>query len=100
MRQPHAAQDVRRLGELDIVVGDDLDAITPWIEEIEKRTWQRLDAGVGQCFAHGVLVIDHKSKMAAVVGVLLTALLQRQELVAEIDERRSVAPRRPRARHG
>jgi len=34
----------------------------------------------------------NKSKMAAVVGGLRTALLQREELVTEIDERRSFAP--------
>ena len=91
LRQPHAAQHVRRLGELDVVVRDDLNAVAPRIEKIEKRTWQRFDAGVGQRFADGVLVIDHKSKMAALVGGLRTALLQREELVTQIDERRSVA---------
>ena len=42
--KPHSAQHVGRLGELDIVVADDLDSIAPRIEEIEKRTRQRLDA--------------------------------------------------------
>src|SRR5512134_2876732 len=65
MRQPHAAQHVRRLGELDVVIADDLDAVAPRIEKVEKRTWQRLDTGVGQRLADGVLVIDHKSKMTA-----------------------------------
>jgi hypothetical protein len=36
MRQPHAAQDVRRLSELDIVIADDLYAVAPGVEEIEK----------------------------------------------------------------
>src|SRR5512144_2827968 len=92
MRQPHAAQHVRRLRELDIVVPDDLDAVAPRIEKIEKRTRQRFDAGIGQRFADGgLLVIDHKSKMAAVVGGLSTALLERKELVAQIDEGRCLA---------
>ena len=38
MRQAHAAQYVRRLGELDVVVADDLDAVAPRIEEVEKWT--------------------------------------------------------------
>jgi hypothetical protein len=44
MRQPHAAQHVRCLGELDVVVADDLYTVAPRIEEIEKLTGQRVDA--------------------------------------------------------
>jgi hypothetical protein len=54
MRQSHAAQDVRRLGELDIVVTDD--AIAPWVEKVEKRAGQRLDACFGQRLADDILV--------------------------------------------
>src|SRR5262245_980188 len=36
--EPHAAQHIRCLGELDVVVADDLDAVAPWVEEIEKLT--------------------------------------------------------------
>lgn len=91
MRQPHAAQHVRRLGELDVVIADDLDAVAPRIEKVEKRARQRFDAGVSQRFAYGVLVIDHKAKMTAVVSGLGTALLERKELVAQIDEGRCLA---------
>jgi hypothetical protein len=56
MRQSHAAQDVRRLGELDIVVTDNLDAIAPWVEKVEKRAGQRLDACFGQRLADDILV--------------------------------------------
>ena len=84
-------QHVRRLGELDVVVPDDLDAVAPRIEEVEKRTRQRFDAGVSQRFADSVLIIDHKAKMAVIVGWLGAALLQREELVAQIDEGRSLA---------
>ena len=41
MRQPHAAQHVRRLGELDIFVADDLDTVAPRVKEIEKLARQR-----------------------------------------------------------
>src|SRR5262245_54370466 len=36
MRQSHATQHVRRLGELNIVIADDLDAVAPWIPESRK----------------------------------------------------------------
>src|SRR5262245_1704716 len=91
MRQSHATQHVRRLAELNIVVADDLDAVAPWIPEIEKRAGQRFDTGSGQRLADRLLVIDHETEMAAVVGGLLPPLLQREELVAEIDEGRRLA---------
>src|SRR5438105_1915771 len=47
---------------------------------------QRLDACVGQGVADGLFVIDHESKMTAVVCGLGATLLERQELIAEIDE--------------
>ena len=90
MRQPHAAQDVRGLGELDVRVADDLDAVAPRVEEVEKRTRQRLDAGVGERGADGLLVVDDESDVTAVVGRLAAALLQREELVAQVDERGSL----------
>src|SRR5579885_3324298 len=36
-REAHAAEHVRRLGELDLAVLDHLDAIAPGIEEIQER---------------------------------------------------------------
>src|SRR5882724_1213241 len=91
MRQPHAAQYVWRLGELDVVVTDDLDAVAPRIEKVEKPTGEGLDARVGQRLADGVLVVDHKPKMAAVISGLDAALLQREKLIAKIDEGRGAA---------
>src|ERR1700686_4704167 len=91
MRKSHAAQHVRRLGELDIVVADDLYAVAPRVEEVKKLARQRLYACVGHRLADCVLVIDHKSKMAAVISGLRPALLEREELVAQIDEGRGAA---------
>src|ERR1700693_3290081 len=91
MRQSHPAHDARRFGELDVVVADDLYAIAPRVEEVEKLAWQRLDACVGQRLADCVLVVDHQSKMAAVISGLRAALLEREELVAQIDEGRRSA---------
>jgi hypothetical protein len=62
-----------------------------WVEKVEKWAGQRLDPSVGQCLADCILVVDHKSKMAALVSGLSTALLQCEELVAQIDEGRSGA---------
>src|SRR5437868_9503206 len=91
MHQAHAAQHVRRLGELDVVVADDLDAVAPRVEKVEKPPGQRLNPCIGQRRANRFLVVDHKSEMPAVVSGLGAAFLQREELVAEIDEGRAVA---------
>ena len=74
--EAHAAQHVRRLGELDVRVADDLDPVAPGIEEVEKRAGQRLDAGFGERLANGFLVVDDEAEVAAVVGGLPAALLQ------------------------
>ena len=86
MRQSHAAQDVRRLSELDVVVADDLYSVAPRVEEIEKLTGQRFDASLRQRAADRLLVIDHESKMTAVIGGLGAALLEREELITQVDE--------------
>src|SRR6516164_5749046 len=89
MRQSHAAQHVRRLGELNVVVADNLYAVAPGVEKVEKRSGQRLDPRVYQRFADGTLVVDHKSDMAAFISGLSEALLQREKLVPKINEGRS-----------
>src|ERR1044072_1613331 len=91
MLQVHAAQHVRRLGELDVVVADDLDAIAPRVEKIEKPARQHIDSRVSQRLADGLLVVDHKPEVAAIVGGLGPTFLKREELVAQIDEGRGVA---------
>src|SRR6476646_8981693 len=86
MSQAHAAQNVRRLRELNVVVADDLDAVAPRIAEVEERPRQCFDARLGQCLANGLLVVDDEPKVATVVRGLSASLLQRQKLVAEVDE--------------
>src|ERR1700677_5372544 len=44
----HAAQDVWRFAELNVGIGDDLDAVAPGIEEIDKRPIDHFRAG-GLC---------------------------------------------------
>ena|SRR5262249_29132013 len=86
MFKPHAAQHVRRLAELNVLVADDLDAVAPGIEEIEEPAGQHLDPGCRERLAHRLFVIDDQPKMSPVVARLLTTLLQGDELVTKIDE--------------
>src|SRR5262245_35689389 len=82
---------MRCLGELDVGIGDDLDAIAPRIQEIEKRPVHHARArGLGEP-AHARTVVDHQAKMPAAVPVRLLGLAQRQELVAHIDESLALA---------
>ena len=91
MGQPHAAQHVWRLGELDVLVADNLDAVAPRVEKVEKRGWQWLYPRVSERLTDGILVVDHKPKMTLIVSRLSSAFLQCKELVAQIDESRSGA---------
>src|SRR6185312_16601486 len=91
MGQTHAAQHVWRLGELDVLVADNLDAVAPGVEKVEKRAWQRFYPLVSERLTDGLLVVDHKPKMTPIVSRLSSASLQREKLVAQIDESRSGA---------
>jgi hypothetical protein len=77
MLKPHAAQYVWRLSELDVVVGNDLYAIAPWVFKIEKRTGQWFDIHIGQR-----LVTDHKPKMSAEIAGCLRPFCKGKELIA------------------
>src|SRR5262245_64925444 len=82
---------MRRLGELDIVVAHNLDAVPPRIEEVQEPPGQRLYARGSKSLPHRFLVIDHQPEMPSIIGGLPPTLLQREELVAKIDERRFLA---------
>jgi hypothetical protein len=77
VRQPHAAQHVRRFGELDAVVANDLDAIAPRVSEVEERSRQHLNACLGECPANRVLVVHNKTEVAPTVRRLAASLLKR-----------------------
>ena len=70
MRQSHAAQHIRRLGELDVVVTDNLYAVAPRVEKVEKWAGQRLDPRIDQRLADGTLVVDNKPKVTSFVSRL------------------------------
>jgi hypothetical protein len=91
MGQSHAAQHVWCLGELDVLVADNFDAIAPRVEKVEKRTWLWFYPRISQRRADGILVVDYKPKMTSIVSRLSSAFLQCEELVAQIDKCRSAA---------
>src|ERR1051325_5847450 len=41
MRKPHAAQDLRGLGELQVAILHDLNAVAPRVEEVEKISFDQ-----------------------------------------------------------
>jgi hypothetical protein len=51
--EAHPAQDAVRLGELDLVVLDDLDKVASWVAEDEAVAAHDLGAGALQPGAHG-----------------------------------------------
>src|SRR5262249_33190769 len=75
--QPHTAQHMRSLSELDVVIANDLDAVAPRIEEIEEGSRQCLDPGLRERCADRLLVVDHKAEVATIVTGLSAPLLQR-----------------------
>src|SRR5438067_8725592 len=86
--QPHAAHHVGRLGELDVRVFDDLDAVAPGIEKIEERALDHLGAGRLGAFLDARAVVDDKTDMPPLDPGLLVVRDARQidELVAHIDK--------------
>src|SRR6266849_1789638 len=85
MGETHAAQHVRRLGELDVVVADDLYPVAPGVAEIEERARQRLDARRRQRAADRVLVVDHDTEMAAVERQRLLDIADLESDMVETD---------------
>ena len=57
------------------------------IEEVEPRARKKLDPARLEQLAYRLLVIDDEPKMARRVGAARTAVTERQELVAHIEER-------------
>src|SRR5258708_37825190 len=86
LRQTHAAQNVWSLGELDIVIAHDLDAIAPGVAEIQKWTVDWLDPRSLEDGARRFLVVDNEAEMPAVIGGLFVCRPQRGGIVAKIDK--------------
>src|SRR6266540_261556 len=65
--EAHAAQDLLRLRELDVAVVDDLDLISPRVEEIEPAPGRDRDTELAQTLAHGLLVVDDEAEVTLAV---------------------------------
>ncbi len=61
----HATKYMRRFGELDVGILDDLDAVAPRVEEIEKRPRQQPGAGRFCESPHARPVVDDQTDMTA-----------------------------------
>src|SRR3954469_20527839 len=85
-RQAHRREDVSWLGELHLVVLDDLDAVARRIAEVEPTTRQDVDARGLERGARGLLVLDDEPEVRFLLA--RAALEQREELVADLQERR------------
>src|ERR687897_2012682 len=68
--QPHTAQDVPRLGELDLAVLDHLPAVAPRVVEVQAPAGYYLHARLPQSLSHGPLVVHHDPEVAVLVGRL------------------------------
>jgi hypothetical protein len=82
----HSAQYGGRFAELDVAIFHDLDAVTPWVEEIEKVAFEHRGAGSLSEFANARTVIDDQTKMPLMVYVRRAGLHERNELVTKVDE--------------
>src|SRR5579863_3293639 len=83
---------MRCLGELDVTVGDHLDAVTPGIEEIEERSLQQFAPRSLDEIADRAAVVDDEADMAGAVTVFGRDLGQVDELIAHVDESVGLVP--------
>jgi hypothetical protein len=71
VHQAHATHHIRRLGELNIVVTDDLYSVAPGVPKIKERTIEWSNTSGLECFAGRLLVVDDETEMATIVCGLL-----------------------------
>ncbi len=90
--ETHARKHPRRLGELDVAVVDHLPAVAPWVEEVVAAG--HLRSGCVCRRDRRRPVVDDETDVAVAVGLAAPTLRQRDELVADVDERhpRALAP--------
>src|SRR6266545_2856181 len=85
--EAHAAQHFVRFRELHLVALHDLHVVAPRIAEIEASTGEDRDAGSLERTSRRLLVVDHETEMARAVRRLRATFHQRDELIADVDER-------------
>src|SRR5215467_3493684 len=86
MHEPHATQHIGRLGELNVVITDDLYSVAPGIPKIKERTIKQGNTSCLECLAGRFLVIHDETEMATIVSGLPAALLKCNKLIAQVDE--------------
>src|SRR5205085_1998953 len=86
VHQSHASQHISCLGELNIVVANDLYSVAPRVPEIEELTvkWRHTSClkGLSGC----LFIIDDQAEVSTVIWGLSAALLKGNKLVAQVDE--------------
>ena len=78
MRQPHAAQHVGCLSELNIVVTDYFYSVAPGVSKIKERPVEWRNTSCLECLAGGLLIVDDEAKMATIVRRLRAAAFEAQ----------------------
>src|ERR1700746_4205800 len=86
MRQAHATQHIGCLGELNIVITNDLHSVAPGVPKIEERTVKYGNTRCLECLAGRFFVVHDETEVAAIVRGLPAALLQGNKLIAQVDE--------------
>src|SRR5580765_6066894 len=84
-RYTHAFEDLGRLGELAIVVGHDLDAVAPGIENVHTVV-DAFYAAPRHRLAHRFAIVDDQTEVALGVRRLRPAEGELDKLIAEIDK--------------
>src|ERR1700692_2290947 len=82
MRQPHAAQHVGCLCELNVVVTDYLYSVAPGVSKIKEGPVEWGNPGCLELLAGGLLIVDDEAKVATIICRLHAAFLKRNELIA------------------
>src|SRR5436190_15541012 len=89
--EAHAAEDLGRLRELDLAVVDDLHLVSPRVVEVEPGWGRHAYAGVDERAPGGLLVVDDETEVPCGVALALGTSRERDELVAQVDERHLTA---------
>jgi hypothetical protein len=91
VREAHATQDIGGLGELDIRVVNDLYAVAQGSRKSRKGPSSKRTPAAWSALRAATLYRRRQDRMTAIVGRLFATLLERDELVAQIDEGHGVA---------
>src|SRR5436853_4155772 len=86
MRKAHPTEHPGRLCELQVVIFDDLNSISPRIEKVQKTAFENRGSGRLGELAYPAAIIDDQAEVATIVALLPAPLHERDELIAHVDE--------------